>query len=205
VYLPKISGAACPPLAVISHGAGGSENGYVYLAQALSDEGFTAVVMGHRESGLDALKSGVQTDGIRNAVRDLVADKNAEQARLLDVTAALQWADARCRASFRVLIGHSMGSTTVMLEAGAKNMIKVPAPPTAQDRFDAYVALSPQGPGIVFPDRAWSSIHKPILILTGTRDEGLQGGPNLVSSLGVNSPVPPGTASGWGSSTEPRT
>src|ERR1700757_2854540 len=86
VYRPKISGAACPPLAVISHGAGGSENGYVYLAQALSDEGFNAIVMGHRESGLDALKSGVQTDGIRNAVRDLVADKNAEQARLLDVT-----------------------------------------------------------------------------------------------------------------------
>jgi hypothetical protein len=50
-----------------------------------------------------------------------------------------------------------------MLEAGAINMIAVASPPSGQDRFDAYVALSPEGPGIVFPDRAWRGIHKPML------------------------------------------
>jgi predicted dienelactone hydrolase len=177
VYQPDTHTGTCAPLFLISHGAGGSENGYRYLAEAMQQAGYTTIVMGHRESGLDALKSDLRTDGIKDGVRNLVTDKNAEQTRLLDVSAALRWADAQCRAPFRVLLGHSMGSSTVMLEVGAKNLIGVQAPLAGRDRFDAYVALSPQGPGIVFPDRAWSGIRKPMLILTGTNDQGLQGGP----------------------------
>jgi predicted dienelactone hydrolase len=167
----------CAPLAVISHGAGGSENGYRYLALAMSRHGFTAVMMGHRESGLRALGSDVREDGLMAGVRALVADPRAEQARLLDVGAALHWASGQCKAPFRVLLGHSMGAETVMLEAGARNTIGVASPPAGQDRFDAYVALSPEGPGVVFAENAWKAIHKPMLVLTGTRDQSLQGGP----------------------------
>lgn len=175
---PAVGGpAGCKPLAVISHGAGGSEEGYRYLAKSMARLGYTTVVMGHRESGLAALREDMRTSGIFAGVRNLVADPNAEQARLLDVGAALAWADKQCHAPFRVLLGHSMGSETVMLEAGARNMIGVTSPPAGQDRFDAYVALSPEGPGVVFPEHAWSGIHKPILILTGTRDQSLKGGP----------------------------
>lgn len=177
VYAASGSGEGCAPLAVISHGAGGSENGYVYLAQAMTHMGYTTVVMGHRESGWAALQADLRKYGLMAGVRGLVADPQAEQARLLDVGAALKWADGRCKVPFRVLLGHSMGSETVMLEAGARNMIGVASPPGGQDRFDAYVALSPEGPGVVFPDRAWSNIHKPVLILTGTRDQSLKGGP----------------------------
>ena len=70
-----------------------------------------------------------------------------------------------------------MGAETALLEAGAKNMIGLAAPSTGQDRFDAYVALSPEGPGVIFPDDAWSGIRKPVLIMTGTRDQSLKGGP----------------------------
>lgn len=167
----------CAPLAVLSHGAGGSEDGYRYLAQSMAALGYTTVVMGHRESGLAALRADMRTYGFMAGVRALVADPHAEQARLLDVSAALAWADKQCHAPFRVLLGHSMGSETVMLEAGARNIIGVQTPPAAQDRFDAYVALSPEGPGVVFPDNAWHSIRKPVLILTGTRDQSLKGGP----------------------------
>jgi predicted dienelactone hydrolase len=167
----------CAPLALISHGAGGSEDGYHYLAEFLSQSGFTIVVMGHRESGLAALRADIRADGFREGVRALVADPHAEQARLLDVGAALKWADAQCKAPFLVLLGHSMGAETVMLEAGARNMISVSYPPAGQDRFDAYVALSPEGPGVVFPEHAWNGIHKPVLVLTGTRDQSLRGGP----------------------------
>lgn len=169
--------ASCAPLAVISHGAGGSENGYRYLAEAMANLGYTTVVMGHSESGRVALRGDMRRYGIMPGVRALVADPNAEQARLLDVGAALKWANGQCRAPFRVLLGHSMGAETAMLEAGAKNMIGAASPPAGRDRFDAYVALSPEGSGVVFPDHAWSGIHKPILILTGTRDQSLQGGP----------------------------
>jgi predicted dienelactone hydrolase len=177
VYSAKGSVSVCPPLALISHGAGGSEDGYRYLAEAMANLGYTAIVMGHRESGLPELTSDMRRYGVKSGVQALVADTQAEQARLLDVSAALRWADSRCRAPFRVLLGHSMGSETVMLEAGARNIISVKSPPAGQDRFDAYVALSPEGSGIVFPRDAWSSIHKPVLILTGTRDQALNGGP----------------------------
>lgn len=177
LYLPSKSGAGCAPLAVISHGAGGSENGYRYLAQAMARLGYTTVVMGHAESGLAALRADMLRYGIMEGVTELVADPNAEKARLLDTGAALRWANSRCRAPFRVLLGQSMGAETVMLEAGAKNIIGVASPPASQDRFDAYVALSPEGPGVVFDGDAWSGIRKPMLILTGTRDQSLKGGP----------------------------
>ncbi len=170
----------CAPLAVISHGAGGSENGYRYLAEAMSRMGYTTVVMGHKESGFDALRDGVTAHGAVRGIAALVADPNAEEARLEDVGAALAWADAQCgkeRIPFRVLLGHSMGAETVMLEAGAKNAIGVGAPLAGQDRFDAYVAMSPEGPAIVFGDKAWTGIRRPMLVLTGTRDQELQGGP----------------------------
>jgi predicted dienelactone hydrolase len=177
VYRATGSSKGCAPLAVISHGAGGSENGYRYLAEAMSQMGFRTIVMGHRETGRAALRADMLKYGLRQGVRKLVTDRQAEEARLLDVGAALDWAGGQCEVPYRVLLGHSMGSETVMLEAGARNMIGIASPPAGLDRFDAYVALSPEGPGIVFPDHAWSGIHKPLLVLTGTRDQALQGGP----------------------------
>jgi predicted dienelactone hydrolase len=167
----------CAPLAVVSHGAGGSEHQLEYLGRALSAEGYTVVLMGHRESELPALRADMQAKGFMGGLKALVTDKDAESARLLDVGAALEWADARCHAPFRVLLGHSMGAETTMLEAGARNVIGVTSPPAGQDRFDAYVPLSPEGPGPVFPDGAWTGIRKPVLVITGTRDQSLAGGP----------------------------
>ncbi len=176
VYKAKNTSAACPPLAVLSHGAGGSERGLGYLASALADGGYTAVVMGHAESGASVARADILAHGRRDGIQGLVKDPQAEQARLLDVGAALQWANTQCKAPFRVLLGHSMGAETVMLEAGAHNMIGIASPPAEQNRFDAYVAMSPQGPGSVFPDHAWSGIHKPLLLMTGTLDGALQPG-----------------------------
>jgi dienelactone hydrolase len=199
VYPSVGSDTGCAPLAIISHGAGGSENGYRYLAESMSHMGFTAVAMGHRESGMAALRDEIRVYGLKQGVRRLVTARQAEEARLLDVGAALQWADRRCSPPYRVLLGHSMGSETVMLEAGARNMIGVPSPPAGQDRFDAYVALSPEGPGIVFPGHGWSNIRKPLLILTGTRDQAIEGGASVADRPhGMSFPetVPP-SASGW--------
>lgn len=177
VYAAQGATKGCAPLAIISHGAGGSENGYGYLAEAMSSMGYTTLVMGHRESGREALRRDILSDGLRPGVSALVADPEAEGARLLDVSAALAWANQQCRAPFKVLLGHSMGAETVMLEAGARSRLGLDPTLAGQSRFDAYVALSPEGPGVVFPDGAWSKIHQPVLVLTGTRDQALQGSP----------------------------
>lgn len=171
VYAP--SNDACAPLALISPGAGGNENGYQYLAEGMQAAGWCAIVMGHKESGAAALRSDMhEAGGIKKGLRELVDDPKAYDARLLDITAALKWADESCKTTFLALIGHSMGARTVMIEAGAKNKIGV----KGVDRFNAYVAMSRDGPDPVFPDDAWSGITKPMLILTGTRDKSMQTG-----------------------------
>ena len=180
LFYPAVGPVGCAPLAVISHGAGGSEYGLSYLAQSMAQRGYNAIVLGHRESGKAALEAHVsqQVDRDRAAgMTALLTDPKAEGDRLLDVSAALQWSESRCKSPFRVLLGHSMGAETVLLEAGAVNRLGIASPPAAQNRFNAYVALSPEGPGLVFPQNAWSHIDVPVLMLTGTRDGSRHGTP----------------------------
>jgi predicted dienelactone hydrolase len=169
------SGASqCAPLAVISPGAGGTEQGMAYLATALRQHGWTTLVLGHKASGPDALRADMRNaGGLRAGLLELTTDRGAYESRFLDIGAALTLPHVGCSNRYAVLIGHSMGAATVMLEAGAANRLGLPA---GKDRFDAYVALSPQGPGSVFPERAWHTIGKPVLMITGTRDSALEGG-----------------------------
>ena len=191
VYGNAMTGGACTPVVVFSHGAGGSERGYVYQAQGLAERGWYVIVPGHRESGALVAQSDIEAEGSRQAgLYELVTNGSAYAARLQDVGAALDYARAHCTAKkqpWRALAGHSMGGETVMLEAGARNIIHLPAPPAGQDRFDAYVAESPEGPGVVFPEGAWKGIHKPMFVFTGTLDGAMNGGPEtrLLSYAGL--------------------
>lgn len=178
-YGSAMTGNACAPLALISHGAGGSERGYAYLAQGLAKRGWFAVVMGHKESGRAVIEQDINNaPTIHAGIQQLVTTPAANEARLMDVGAGLAWANAQCKAAsgvpFRALLGHSMGGETVMLEAGAKSKLGIAS---GKDRFDAYVAMSSEGPGPVFDEGAWQRIHKPMFVLTGTLDGALNGGP----------------------------
>jgi predicted dienelactone hydrolase len=161
----------CTSLAVISPGAGGTEEGYTYLATGLHDRGGFAVVMGDKESGPATLRKDIRSSGIHGGLKDMVTDTQLQQDRILDLNATLAWGEQRCHNAYKVLLGHSMGSDTVMFEAGARNKLQV----NGKDRFDAYVAISPSGHGSIFTEGSWSNIHKPMYVLTGTRDKGLEG------------------------------
>lgn len=167
---PSVS-TTCQGIAVISPGAGGSEKGYRYLGDALAAMGYLAVVPGHPESGRDALRERLRTNGLRGGLAELITDPEAYRARFMDIAAARGWAKGKCKASESLLIGHSMGAATAMMEAGARNKLGV----QRADAFSAYIVLSPQGAGAIFPDGAWSDIHKPVLLLTGTNDQELGG------------------------------
>jgi predicted dienelactone hydrolase len=169
VYQPD--NKTCDATAIISHGAGGSENGYEYIAEFLSQHHYLVLVVGHKESGDAVLRPLIRKKGLIPALSELITIPSAYQARFMDINAARQWANQRCSTPFTVLIGHSMGAATVMLEAGAKNKLNI----QGTDRFDAYVAMSPQGVGSIFPRNAWRKIHKPVLLLTGTKDHELNG------------------------------
>jgi predicted dienelactone hydrolase len=166
-------GGSCRGIAIISPGAGGSETGYGYLGETFSSLGYLAVVVGHQESGRRALRERLRGNGLRQGLAKLIKDPEAYRSRFAEIAAARRWAQPRCNASESVLIGHSMGAATTMIEAGARNLLGV----SGTDAFNVYIALSPQGTGSIFPPDAWSGIAKPVLSLTGTRDGELGGGP----------------------------
>ena len=163
--------AKCQGVAIISPGAGGSEQGYRYLGEALSVWGYWAVVVGHQDSGRNALREQVRSHGLRQGLAQLIAEPQAYNSRLMDIAAAQQWAQSQCAGGLSVLIGHSMGAATTMIEAGARNKLGV----QGSHGFAAYIALSPQGVGTVFAPDAWSGIAQPVLSITGTRDQELGG------------------------------
>jgi predicted dienelactone hydrolase len=168
-YAPR--GGSCRGVATVSPGAGGSDQGYRYLGETLSSLGYLTVVIGHQESGRQALREHVRGKGLREGLADLITEPEAYRGRFMDIAASRQWAKGRCAASESLLVGHSMGAATVMIEAGARNKLGL----QGTDAFIAYIALSPQGAGSIFPANAWSGIGKPVLLLTGTRDNELGG------------------------------
>ena len=170
VYPPNSS--TCRGVTIISPGAGGSEKGYAYLGKGLSGLGYLAVVVGHQESGRRALREHMRGGTLREGLADLITDPAAYRGRFMDIAAARQWAAARCPAAELVLVGHSMGAATTLMEAGARNKLGM----SGADAFGVYIALSPQGAGSIFPAGAWSDIKRPVLSITGTRDDELGGG-----------------------------
>ncbi len=168
VFRPTV---ACNGVAVLSPGAGDDRDALSWLGRALSQYGWLTVTMAHKESGRDSLRDRVRNGGLRDGLLALTTDPEAYDDRLEDAGAALHWARGQCRTGPAVFAGHSMGAVTVMIEAGAKNKLGL----DSDDRFDGYIALSPQGKGQIFPAGAWHDIRKPVLLVTGTRDEPLEG------------------------------
>ncbi|MCZ8375084.1 MAG: hypothetical protein O9342_06885 [Beijerinckiaceae bacterium] len=177
----------CAPLAIISHGFGGNSKGNPQLAEALNRAGYRVIVPSHPESGPRALLGSLGNGRPRERILDLAADPTLLGAREADVTAILTAEMRRCAVPFKVLGGHSMGARTALLEAGAANRNGM----KGADRFDAYLALSPAGENSrLFPKGAMAGIRKPVLMVTGTRDEGEGGG--YENRLSTFEGLPPG-------------
>ncbi|MGL4241037.1 MAG: alpha/beta hydrolase family protein [Beijerinckiaceae bacterium] len=180
------SRASCPPTLIFSHGFGGDENGSSGLAGALATLGWRVIAIGHRESGREALAAAMRSPRPFEGIAAALTTRELHAARFLDLDAAVAFATARCRPKPFVMAGHSMGAITVMLEAGAAARFGR----FGADRFDAYVALSPQGVGTVYDAGAWAGVRKPVLMITGTRDNGTDG--DYRTRLSAFDGLPPG-------------
>jgi dienelactone hydrolase len=172
VLIYGAAASACVRAAIFSHGLGGDEQGLKPLAQAMAASGWRVIVMGHRESGREALREAFKdTFSIKGAFEQVVSDPKAYRGRLLDLDAAYAEATRTCRPGQLILGGHSMGAATTLLEAGSVSRHGR----FGRDRFDAYVALSPQGVGKLYEPGACRAIAKPVLMITGTNDDGRDG------------------------------
>lgn len=152
---------------VISHGFGGDESAMAKLAMSMQAAGWRVIAMSHLESGRKPFRKALLSGGGLVAIDRVARRKPLHTARFLDLDAAYAAATAKCRPPVLIMAGHSMGAQTTIMEAGGVSLIGK----MGNDRFDAYVALSPQGIGTAFAAGAWSGIRKPVLMITGTRDK----------------------------------
>jgi pimeloyl-ACP methyl ester carboxylesterase len=176
----------CSPAMIISHGFGGNENGNSGLASAMAAQGWRVIVMGHRESGKDAFRSAIFSGSPKQGILEATTTPAKHRSRFLDLDAAIGEMTRNCRPAKFVLAGHSMGAMTTMLEAGAVGRFGR----FGSNRFDAYVAISPQGVGYTYERGAWSGVSKPVLMITGTRDQASDGG--YETRLSAFDGLPPG-------------
>jgi pimeloyl-ACP methyl ester carboxylesterase len=177
----------CGPAMIISHGFGGNENGNGGLAASMGAQGWRVLVMGHQESGGQAFRAAIFSGSPKQGILEATTTPLKHQMRFLDLDAAIAEMTRVCRPSLFVLAGHSMGAMTTMLEAGAVSRFGR----FGGNRFDAYVAISPQGVGYTYDRGAWARINKPVLMITGTRDQGSDGG--LETRLSAFDGLPPGS------------
>lgn len=156
----------CDPIMILSHGLNDDGSSLSFMALSFAKKGFNVAVMNHPESNKDTVV-GASTEEFIAASHDTYKFK----ARMLDLSAAYKYATQNCQPEIQVMGGYAMGAALTVLEAGAKSKLPI----KGEDRFTAYIALSPQGVGKVFSRAAWTKIVKPMLMMTGTKDDTLDG------------------------------
>lgn len=168
VFSARLAGdwSRCGPTLILSHGLGGDERSLKWMDRAATGAGYRLLAIEHRESGPRQLFGLGRRE---NPEKEVLRSPEVWKGRAADLAAAVAFArQDGCQPRPLVLGGHSMGAALTMFEAGARGR----APYVGQGRFDAYIAVSPQGLGWAFASRtAWSDVSSPVLMITGTMDE----------------------------------
>ena len=84
----------------------------------------------------------------------------------------------RCLAAMLLwlsLAAAALGQESVLFLRQDRKEVPATSYAPMKDHCRGIAALSPQGVGPIFPPNAWREISKPVLMITGTRDDGLGG------------------------------
>jgi len=163
VTYPKESGKY--PVIVFSHGLYGSKDGYQPLARFWAAHGYVCIQPTHP----DSLQLGFQT---RVQAMRAWEKRPRQVALVLDSLAAIEKKIACRLDADRIGVGgHSFGAHTAQLLGGTTARGKS----FADRRVKCVLLLSPQGKGTLFREDSWSTLTKPVLILTGSNDTGRNG------------------------------
>lgn len=168
------------PVAIFSHGLGGSRRGAVYYADHLVSHGYVVVMVQHPGSDVSIWRDkGIRPNFgnvDRAALAGVVADPMVTINRFLDIPFALDQlalmnADGPLKGRMDLtrigMSGHSFGAVTTQAMAGQvfPNGRSLPEP-----RFTAFLAMSPSGARDGDNNRAFGGVTRPFLSLTGTED-----------------------------------
>ncbi len=187
------------PLVIFSHGLGGSRNGGKAWGEHWSQNGYYVIHVQHpgsdqaliKDGGgapIEKLKRGATAEQLLGRVDDIrfVVDEIARRQAKGDTTVA------RIDLNRMAMTGHSFGASTTM--ALADTRYPGPIKSLADDRFKAFIALSPQVQGLKksWPDR-YGKMLKPFLTVTGTIDGDMIGnGANPDKRAALFDVQPPG-------------
>lgn len=161
------------PLIVLSPGFGGSHRGYVGLSTYWAGNNYVVIRVNHADAvanvqnAEDVWAKATPADW-KNRVRDVTFILDSIPALIKSFPEL----EGKIDETKIAVAGHSYGSHTAMLLAGAKTF---PGGVSYADpRVKAIVALSPQGPSDQrgFTNESWAELKVPTLFMTGTMDQG---------------------------------
>ena len=166
---------------LFSHGLGGTREGGALWGEAWAQVGFVVVHLQHPGSDFAAVRSVATSLSDRSGLRNAASPAQLV-ARLGDVGFALdeitrlhkaqhgRWSSVR---PTRVgMSGHSFGAHTTLGMAGQR----YPGfDGIAEPRLASFIAFSPTLPPSGDPQRAFERLTRPVLSITGTRDQDVLG------------------------------
>jgi dienelactone hydrolase len=203
VYLPSKLPA---PVVLFSHGLGGSREGFKHGGEHWARRGYVAVFLQHPGSDESVWKS--KGIGQRmNSMREAASAQNL-MLRIDDVKAVIDYLEKVQRDDSDVtgvakrlakqldlkhlgMSGHSFGAITTQMVSGQSPVVASQKP--TDSRITAAVVLSPSPPKIGQPDKYFSNVSIPWLLMTGTKADSPIGDQSAESRLKVFPALPAGS------------
>ncbi len=191
--------AGARPVLLFSHGLGGTREGGALWGEAWTAAGFVVVHLQHPGSDLAAVRAAATSFTDKNGLR---AAAGPEQllARLRDVVFVLDEITRRqatgrdrwgsVRPTQVGMSGHSFGAHTTLGMAGQR----YPGfEGISEPRLASFIAFSPSLPPVGDAQRAFDRMTRPLLSITGTRDQDVLGnGSTPDRRIAVFAALPPG-------------
>ena len=169
------------PVVLFSHGLGGTRDGGTLWGEAWAQAGFVVVHLQHPGSDLAAVRAAAVSfndrSGLRNAASaaQLVARLGDVGFVLDEITrrhAAQQGRWGSVRPTRVGMSGHSFGAHTTLGMAGQR----YPGfDGMTEPRLASFIAFSPTLPMVGDAQRAFERMTRPLLSITGTRDQDVLG------------------------------